>query len=118
MIVNASLEFFGFFCIIYFGSVSSEDPFTIFLDGGSEFKSIKDDLNSLKSDMADALKEMQTRFNLIEAKVDKLNSIANGLADGLKNLSQQLSKNDGNNSRRACTVKLEEELNYKYSPFV
>ncbi|XP_036322626.1 uncharacterized protein LOC118736691 [Rhagoletis pomonella] len=113
MVANVSLGFFGFFCIICFGSVSSEDPLTIYLDGGSEFKSIKDDLNSLISDGADATKYMQTRFNQIEAKVDKLISIANGLADGLKNLSQQVSKNDGNNSRRACTVKLEKERNYK-----
>ncbi|XP_053960769.1 uncharacterized protein LOC128864969 isoform X3 [Anastrepha ludens] len=92
---NVSFGLQSFVFIISLVIVLSADGFTIYLDGGGEFKTLGKDLAALKDDV----KELRQSLDSIEKKINGLTTLMNKLTNsiekkinGLTTLMNNLSK--------------------------
>ncbi|XP_053959056.1 uncharacterized protein LOC128864971 isoform X2 [Anastrepha ludens] len=101
---NVSFGLQSFVFIISLVIVLSADGFTIYLDGGGEFKTLGKDLAALKDDV----KELRQSLDSIEKKINGLTTLMNNLSKDL-----QTMKDNARGSGKACTVKMANERNLK-----
>ncbi|XP_053960771.1 uncharacterized protein LOC128864971 isoform X1 [Anastrepha ludens] len=105
---NVSFGLQSFVFIISLVIVLSADGFTIYLDGGGEFKTLGKDLAALKDDVKELRQSLNLRLDSIEKKINGLTTLMNNLSKDL-----QTMKDNARGSGKACTVKMANERNLK-----
>ncbi|XP_053960767.1 uncharacterized protein LOC128864969 isoform X2 [Anastrepha ludens] len=116
---NVSFGLQSFVFIISLVIVLSADGFTIYLDGGGEFKTLGKDLAALKDDVKELRQSLNLRLDSIEKKINGLTTLMNkltnsiekkinGLTTLMNNLSKDLQtmKDNARDSGKSVTLKI------------